>query len=167
LVQGPIGPTVDGNAGFYLLADQQIWQSAPDLPNTASRGLYLGATIMYARPETTPITQYYEGRLFMRAPFASRPKDLASVDYYYQVNSPYLVDNLNTLHAVGIYGKHETWSATVSYLANLRPGVYLTLGLNYTANPSQAFYFGPSQAKPSQRFEGNALNFQVTLFTAF
>jgi porin len=167
LVQGPIGPTVDGNAGLYLLADQQIWQSAPDLLNTASRGLYIGATIMYARPETTPITQYYEGRLFMRAPFASRPKDLASLDYYYQVNSPYLVDNLNTLHAVGIYGKHETWSATVSYLANLRPGVYLTLGLNYTANPSQAFYFGPSQANPSQRFEGNALNFQVTLFTAF
>jgi porin len=167
LVQGPIGPTVDGNAGFYLLADQQIWQSAPDLPNTASRGLYIGATIMYARPETTPITQYYEGRLFMRAPFASRPKDLASLDYYYQVNSPYLVDNLNTLHAVGTYGKHETWSATVSYLANLRPGAYLTLGLNYTANPSQALYFGPSQANPSQRFEGNALNFQVTLFTAF
>ena len=167
LVQGAIGPTVDGNAGFYLLADQQIWRSAPDLPNTASRGLYLGATIMYARPETTPITQYYEGRMFMRAPFASRPKDLASLDFYYQINSPYLVDNLNTLNAVGIYGKNETWSATVSYLANLRPGVYLTLGLNYTANPSQAFYFGPSQANPSQRFEGNALNFQVMLFTAF
>ena len=77
---------------------------------------------MYARPQTTPITQYYEGRLYMKAPFASRPKDLVSLVGYYQVNSPYLVDNLNTLNAVGTYGKPETWSATVGYLANLRPG---------------------------------------------
>jgi hypothetical protein len=167
LVQGAIGPTVDGNGGFYLLADQQIWQSAPGSASTASRGLYTGATIMYARPQTTPITQYYEGRLYMKAPFESRTRDLVSLDFYYQVNSPYLVDNLNTLHAVGIYGKPETWSATVSYLARLTPGVYLTLGLNYTANPSQALYFGPSKAHPSQRFEGNAMNFQATLFTAF
>ena len=83
------------------------------------------------------------------------------------MNSPYLVDNLNTLNAAGTYGKPETWSATVGYLANLRSGVYLTVGLNYTANPSQAFYFGPSLANPSQRFEGNALNFQAALFTAF
>ena len=167
LTPGAIGPTKDGNAGFYLLADQQIWQLAPDSATTASRGLYAGATIMYARADRTPITQYYEGRLYMKAPFASRPKDLVSLVAYYQVNSPYLVDNLNILHAVGTYGKSETWSATIGYLANLRPGVYLTLGLNYTANPSQALYFGPSQANPSQRFEGNALNFQATLFTAF
>jgi hypothetical protein len=75
--------------------------------------------------------------------------------------------HLNTLHDVGTYGKPETWSATFGYLARLRPGVSLSLGLNYTANPSQAFYFGPSKANPSQRFEGNALNFQATLFTTF
>ena len=167
LVQGAIGPTKDGNAGFYLLADQQIWQSAPDSTNAASRGLYAGATIMYARPQTTPITQYYEGRLYVKAPFESRPKDLVSLVFFYQVNSPYLVDNLNALNAVGTYGKPETWSATVGYLARLQPGVSLSLGFNYTANPSQAFYFGPSKANPSQRFEGNALNFQATLFTTF
>src|SRR4029077_8468455 len=126
LVQGAIGPTVEGDAGFYLLADQQLWQSAPDSARTASRGLYGGATIMYARPQTTPITQYYEGRLYMKAPFASRPKDLVSLVAYYQVNSPYLVDNLNTLHDAGTYGKPETWSATFGYLARLRPGVSLS-----------------------------------------
>ena len=167
LVQGAIGPTVEGNTGFYFLVDQQVWQSAPDSPTTAARGLHLGATVMYARPDRTPITQYYEGRLYLKAPFASRPKDLVSLVAYYQVNSPYLVDNLNTLHAVGTYGKPETWSATVGYLAHLRPGASLSLGFNYTANPSQAFYFGPSTANPSQRFEGNALNFQATLFTTF
>jgi porin len=167
LVPGAIGPTREGNAGFYLLADQQIWQAAPGSATTAYRGLYAGGTIMYARPETTPITQYYEGRLYAKAPFASRPNDLVSLVAYYQVNSSYLVDNLNTLNAFGTYGKSETWSATLGYLARVRPGAYLTLGLSYTANPSQAFYFGPSQTNPSQRFEGNALNFQATLFTAF
>src|SRR2546423_771409 len=122
LVQGAIGPTKDGNAGFYLLGDQQIWQSATDSANTAYRGLYAGATVMYARPQTTPITQYYEGRLYMKAPFESRPKDLVSLVLYYQVNSADLVDNLNTLHDAGIYGKPETWSATFGYLARLRPG---------------------------------------------
>jgi porin len=167
LVQGPIGPVREGNTGLYFLTDWQIWQSAPGSVTMAYRGLYAGATVMYARPQRTPITQYYEGRLYAKGPFPSRPKDLVSVVGYYQVNSPYLVDNLNTLNSSGIYGKSETWSATIAYLARLRAGVYLTLGLNYTANPSQAFYFGPSQAKPSQRFEGNALNLQVTLFTAF
>jgi porin len=167
LTPGAIGPTKDGNTGFYLLADQQIWQMAPDSAKTASRGLYAGGTIMYARADRTPITQYYEGRLYIKAPFESRPKDLVSLVAYYQVNSPYLVDNLNTLNAVGTYGKPETWSATVGYLARLRPGVSLSLGFNYTANPAQAFYFGPSKANPSQRFEGNALNFQAALFTTF
>jgi porin len=167
LVRGPIGPTREGNAAFYLLADQQLWQSAPGSASTAGRGLYVGGTAMYARPETTAITQYYEGRVYLKGPFASRPKDLVSVVGYYSVHSPYLVDNLRTLNAIGIYGKAETWSATVGYLANLRPGAYLTLGLSYTANPSQANYFGPSITNPSQRFEGNALNLQATLFTAF
>ena len=167
LTQGAIGPTREGNAGFYLLGDQQIWQSAPSSRDTAGRGLYAGATVMWARPETTPITQYYEGRLYMKAPFDCRPKDLVSLVFFYQVNSPYFVDNLNTLNASGTYGKPETWSVTIGYLARLRRGVSLSLGLNYTANPSQAFYFGPSTADPSQRFEGNALNFQATLFTTF
>ena len=167
LVQGPIGPTREGNLGFYLLGDWQIWQAAANSAKTAYRGLYAGVTVMYARPETTPITEYYEGRLYMKSPFKSRPKDLVSLVGYYQVNSPYLVDNLNTLNALGTYGKDETWSVTAGYLANLRPGVYLTLGLNYTANPSQAFYFGPSQVNPAQRREGNALNIQASLFTAF
>ena len=54
LVQGAIGPTKEGNAGFYLLTDQQLWQSAPDSASTVSRGLDAGATNMYARPQTTP-----------------------------------------------------------------------------------------------------------------
>jgi len=126
-VPGATGPTREGNAGFYLLADQQLWQSAPGSAATAYRGLYAGGTIMYARPQTTPITQYYEGRLYLKGPFASRPKDLVSLVFFYQVNSPYLVDNLNTLHDVGTYGKPETWSATFGYLARLRPGVSLPL----------------------------------------
>ena len=167
LMQGAIGPTREGNAGFYLLGDQQIWQSAPGSPDTAYRGLYAGATVMYARPQTTPITQYYEGRLYMKAPFASDRR--TSSRWLLTIRSTALIWSITSTHStpVGTYGKSETWSATIGYLARLRPGVSLSLGLNYTANPSQAFYFGPSTANPSQRFEGNALNFQATLFTTF
>jgi hypothetical protein len=57
LVGGAIGPTVNGNAGLYLLADQQIWQLAPGSPRTASRGIYIGTTAMYAPPQETSVTQ--------------------------------------------------------------------------------------------------------------
>lgn len=167
LVRGPMGPTVDGNAGFYFLADQQIWQFAPGAPGRAARGIYVGTTMMYARPQETPITQYYELRLYSKGPFDSRPTDLVSLDMFYQVNSPYYVANLNTLNAQGTYGKGETWSATVAYLAHLMPGVYAGLSLNYTRHPTGAFYFGPSMANPSQPFEGDALNFHASLFTLF
>jgi porin len=66
LVRGPIGPTVDGDTGFYFLADQQICQFAPDSPRTASRGIYVGGTAMYAQPQTTAVTQYYDARLYVR-----------------------------------------------------------------------------------------------------
>ena len=122
---------------------------------------------MYAQPQTTAVTQYYDARLYVRGPFDSRPTDLASVVVYRQVNSPYLVANLDTMHAQGTYGAADSWSATLSYLAHLRPGIYLGVGLNYTTHPSGASFFGPSTANPFQRFQGDALNFQITLFTMF
>jgi hypothetical protein len=67
LVQGAIGPTKEGNAGFYLLTDQQLWQSAPDSASTVSRGLYAGATLhdvgTYGKPETWSATFGYLARL--------------------------------------------------------------------------------------------------------
>lgn len=167
LMRGPIGPTVHGNAGFYFLADQQVWKPAASSPAAAGRGIYLGATFMYARPRTTAATRYYEGRLYSRGPFRSRPTDLTSLVVFRQVYSPHLVANLNTLHDQGTYGASETWSATGSYLAHLMPGVYAGVGLSYLKNPSQASYFGPSKANPSQPFQGNALNVQLSLFTYF
>ena len=165
LVRGPIGPTIDGDSGFYFLADQQITQFTPDSPSSASRGIYIGGTAMYAPPQTTAVTQYYEGRLYSKGPFDSRPTDLVSLVVYRQVNSPYLVANLDTMNAQGTYGARDSWSATVSYLAHLMPGVHLGFGLNYTTHPSGASFFGPSKANPFQRFQGDSLNFQINLFT--
>ena len=167
LVRGPVGPTKDGNSAFYFLADQQIWQFAPSSTRTAGRGLYAGATAMYAQPQTTGVTQYYEGRLYSKGPFDSRPSDLASLVVYYQVNSPYLVANLDTLNNQGTYGARYSWSATLSYLAHVMPGVYAGVGLSYTKNPSGASYFGPSKANPLQAFQGDALNFQANVYTLF
>lgn len=73
LVRGPIGPTIDGDSGFYFLADQQVSQFAPDTPTLAYRGIYIGGTAMYAPPQTTPVIEYFEGRLYSRGPFESRP----------------------------------------------------------------------------------------------
>ena len=167
LVRGPVGPTKDGDSAFYLLADQQLWQFAPRSPSTAGRGIYAGATAMYARPETTSVTQYYEGRLYSKGPFDSRPTDLASLVAYYQVNSPYLVTNLDTLKNQGTYAAPYSWSVTLSYLAHLMPGVYAGVGLSYTKNPSGASFFGPSKANPLQPFQGDALNIQANVYTIF
>ena len=46
--------------------------------------------------------------------FCVPPKDLVSLVFFYQVNSPYLVDNLNTLHASGRFAE---------VFENLRRGV--------------------------------------------
>src|SRR6201988_123626 len=165
LVRGPIGPTIDGNSGFYFLADQQISQFTPNSPSSASRGIYIGGTAMYASPQATAANQYYEGRLYSKGPFDSRPTDLASLVLYRQVNSPYLVANLDTMNAQGTYGARDSWSVTLSYLAHLIPGVHLGFGLNYTTPTSGASFFGPSKANPFQRFQGDSLNFQINLFT--
>jgi len=167
LVRGPIGPTKDGDCAFYFLADQQLWQFAPDSPSTAGRGLYVGVTGMYAQPQVTSVTQYYEGRVYSKGPFDSRPSDLASLVVYYQVNSPYLVANLDTMNDKGTYGARYSWSATISYLARIMPGVYAGVGINYTKNPSGASFFGPSTANPLQPFQGDALNFQANIYTVF
>jgi hypothetical protein len=110
-----------------------------------------------------PITQYYEGRLYPKAPFASRPKDLVSLVFFYQVNSPYLVDNLNTLHDVGTYGKPETWSATFGYLARLRRGVSPQLhGESFTDVLLLSF-----EGKSLAAFRRKCIKLPGSLFTTF
>ena len=55
--------TIKGNEGVFFLADRQLWQQDPTSSHGAGRGIYAGFTYMGAPAKTTPITDYYEGRV--------------------------------------------------------------------------------------------------------
>jgi porin len=131
---------------FYLLADRQIWQIDPSSPATAYRGVYAGFSAMYAPPETTIFSQYYEARVYSFGLFDTRPFDMASFVFVHQVISNYFADETNALeggqicHPLAITcARHTTNSATVSYSIRLSPGVYLTPGIQYTDHPATTY----------------------------
>ncbi len=156
--------TLKGNAGTYVLADRQILQLAPGSAPSAYRGLYVGATFEYAPQRTTPISQYEEARIYAIGPFDARPTDLVSLVYDHQVFSRYIPDTLNPASAVAArFGiavptaVHASNACTLSYLAHLAPGAYVSAGIGYTDHPSTVTFPG----------EGHALNALVGLLTVF
>ena len=156
--------TLKGNEGVYVLADQQILQTASGSALSAYRGVYVGGTFEYAPQRTTPISQYAEARLYSLGPFDSRPTDVVSFVYNHQVFSHYIPDSLNPVAAaaaqVGIavpMAVHASNAYTLSYLAHIAPGAYVSTGLAYTDHPSAVTFRG----------EGHALNVLFGLLTVF
>jgi porin len=148
------GATRDGNYGVTFLGDRQLWQQDPSSPFTAYRGIYAGISLMYAPPETTAISQYYEGRAYWIGPLDSRPTDMASIVYARNVVSHYLPDMTNPFASMtGAYAARTTNAITASYTAHLRPGLWGTLGISYTDYPSVAYF----------KTQGSALNFLASL----
>jgi porin len=135
------------NAGFYALADRQIWQMDPSRPR---RGIYTGVSAMYAKPETNIITQYYEARVYAFGLFDARPNDMLSLVYQHNVISSYWADPINnTAPRTSSYARHAVNTITASYQVYLRPGLTFTGGMGYTDHPSTTHFRG----------EGSALNF--------
>ena len=156
--------TLKGNEGVYALADRQVLQTAPGAPLTAYRGLYVGATFEYAPQRTTPISQYEEARLYALGPFDARPTDIVSLVYNHQVFSHYIADALNpTAVAAAQFGiavptaVHASNTCTLSYLAHIAPGAYVSAGVGYTDHPSTVTF----------RDEGRAFNALAGLLTVF
>ncbi|MEY9495878.1 porin [Bradyrhizobium elkanii] len=148
------GATRDGNYGVTFLGDRQLWQQDPSSPFTAYRGIYAGVSLMYAPPETTAISQYYEGRAYWIGPLDSRPTDMASIVYARNVVSHYLPDVTNPFASMtGAYAARTTNAITASYTAHLRPGLWGTLGVSYTDHPSVAYF----------KTQGSSLNFLASL----
>lgn len=148
----------DTNTGAYFLADRQILQFDPSSPATAYRGLYAGVSAMWAAPSTNAITQYYEGRLYIISPFASRPKDQFGLVYNHQEFSPYLADMINRSSGLtGNFAQHFSNTITATYTYNVIPGLYLTGGVAYTDHPSLQFIKG----------EGSSLTFLGSIFSVF
>ncbi len=145
------------NFGAYVLVDRQVLQLDSSSPDTAYRGLYLGGSAEYGSPKANVISQYYEARAYILAPFRSRPKDQIGLVYIHQVFSHYLRDSLNReSSSTNRFAQSSSNTITPSYTGNVIPGLYATVALSYTDNPSFVFVKG----------EGHALTFLASLFIA-
>jgi porin len=146
--------SIDGSGGsIYVLGDQQIYQPDSTKPG---RGIYVGATFMYASPNVASITQYKEARAYWVGPFDSRPSDMISLVWAHNDISKYVAATpFNPLTGVGVAAFTNTYTA--SYAARLAAGTYLTVGLSYSDHPSVRYFQG----------EGSALNFVSSLTLVF
>jgi porin len=146
--------TVDGSGALvYALADQQITQPDKTQPG---RGIYAGATYMYANPQTSAITQYSEARVYWKGPFDSRPTDMISLIYSHNQVSKY-VNAQSAFLAPAAAIAPFTNAYTVSYNIHAFAGVYFTIGVSYIDNPSTKYFPG----------EGSALNLLASTFVVF
>jgi porin len=149
------GGTKRGVSAGYLIGDYQVLQFEPNSLFTAFRGLYVGGTAMLAPEANIPFNQYYELRAYVMGPFESRPQDQISLVYDYNGISKYIGQTINAYAPyTGLYAARSANTGMVSYTAHVQPGVYATLGLGYTDNPSLQYTKG----------EGSALNILGALF---
>ena len=72
------------NWAVYALADRQLTATDPHQP---FRGLYVGASAMYAPPGQNLFSQYYEFRTYVFGPFDARSGDFASIVVSYETYS--------------------------------------------------------------------------------
>ncbi|MGA2169977.1 MAG: carbohydrate porin, partial [Terracidiphilus sp.] len=107
------------------LADFEIHQPNPVQP---VQGLYLGATALTATASLNAYDRYYEARLYQKAPFHSRPADMASLVASYTGHGKFLTDSLAT---AGRSVWRSSASLTASYALHVRSGKYLNAGLSY------------------------------------
>ncbi len=124
------GKAGTGNHAAFVLMDYQLWK-----PNSLQpgRGLYLGGTAMVADSRFNPYDSYYEARLYKKAPFQSRPFDMASLVAYYSGHSSSMT---NSLAAAGKTVSRNSASLTGSYSMRVNSGQYLSVGLSYLRGPA-------------------------------
>lgn len=124
------GNAESGNHAGFVLMDYQLRQTDRLEPD---HGLYLGATAMTADARFNSYDSYYELRLYKKAPFRTRPSDMASLVGY---SSGHSSDLTKSLLASG----HTAWSASVSitgsYALRVGPGQYMNAGLSYLHGPA-------------------------------
>ncbi|WP_271600131.1 carbohydrate porin [Bradyrhizobium sp. CCBAU 45384] len=144
----PKNPRGDENTFYYVAADRQFSQIAPQ--GAASRGIYGGFSVMGAPPDQNKVTQYYEVRLYAKGLFDSRPTDQISIVATDTVWSNFAVQN--ALAAKNL-AHNDSKAISGTYTAHLGPGVYLNLGLTYINNPTTITYTPQT---------GHALNFSAS-----
>jgi porin len=161
--------------GIQAFADRQIWQTEPDSPLTAYKGFYIGATVGYLDPRAAAITGDYQARIYTFGLFG-RPRDQIAFSFQHQVYSRYVPDPVDT-SATCLSGtvcvRHALNNATLTYTANIMPGVYVTLGASYVDHPAAsyspnglAYGSGASPTVPQYNIN-HSLNLLTSLFTVF
>jgi len=138
------GTRVDHNGYLYFVGDRQLWQTHPS--GAPGRGLYAGASVMYAPPYANAVSQYYELRLYAKGIFESRPYDLISL---VATDSVWGSDAIRVSQAAGNLVHRDSKAITLSWSARLVRGVYGSLGVGYVNHPTSIAY------KPET---GSALN---------
>ena len=119
-----------GNSSTFVLMDYQLRKPDQLHPD---HGLYLGGTAMTAESHFNPYDSYYEARLYQKAPFRSRPIDMASLVASYTGHSRYLTDSLA---AAGKTVWRNSASVTGSYALRVHSGQYMSIGLSYIHGPA-------------------------------
>ena len=119
------GKQQTGNHFAFALADFEIHHPIPVQP---AQGLYLGGTAMTAASSFNAYDRYYEARLYQKAPFRSRPADMASLVASTTGHSKYLTDSLVS---AGKSVWRNSASLTGSYALRVSSGQYLNAGLSY------------------------------------
>jgi porin len=119
------GEAERGNYCGYVLLDYQLRMPALDAP---ARGLFVGATAMVVPSRLNPYDRYFEGRVYQRGPFASRPNDVLTLIASYRGHSHVVTD---ALIAQGKAVWESSPSLTGTYTLHASPGNYLSLSLGF------------------------------------
>lgn len=124
--------------GLYLLADRQLFQTAPNAgPTSAVRGIYGGFSVEDAPSYINTFTRYYELRLYGFGLIPGRPADLASL----VINRNVFSEEAIRVAAARNLPTHQAADAiTLSYGYRLVRGLTLNAGVAYTDHPTAVSY---------------------------
>lgn len=160
------------NDAVQLYIDRQLWQFEPSSSATAYKGLYVGGTAAWAKPEASSITQDFQARLYSYGAF-NRPRDQISLTWEHQVYSPYVANPVDA-SATCMSGlecvRHATNQYTLIYNASIIPGWHVLFGAAYVDHPSStwspnAVAYGSAAAPVVPQYNINhALNFLAGMF---
>ncbi|WP_165421961.1 carbohydrate porin [Pseudoxanthomonas winnipegensis] len=121
----------DDNDAYYAAADVQLTRSESAV--VPSQGWNLGATYNVAPSDRNLYTEYFEARLYKLGTFRRRPFDMLA----FNVNRTEFSEEARAAYAArSIPTAHYMDAATVSYMARVHAGTYLSTALSHVSNPT-------------------------------
>jgi porin len=119
------------NYALYGAADYQLIHTAVE----SYKGVYAGASAMYAPPAQNEFSQYYEARIYGLGLLPSRPFDMVSLIYDHTQFSQFARADEDQMGTQAFAG---TNSITATYVFRVWNGIYVSGGLSYVDHPTFA-----------------------------